>query len=160
MCIQLIHMVQSSSDPLLTLSIPYANQIRTPRLSHPMRVTNQRANQPCTRTSTHDSHGWGYFAHETRCIQCLSPKCDNTSRALSQGTSRICSAVPSSRDDFRASVRWITMPSVLQITNAPFTHLTNSLPAGRRSTLMHLCPFTLVLHAAIIVNASRCPPKK
>ena len=53
----------------------------------------------------------------------LARTCDNTSRALSQGTSRMCSAVPSSRGDFRASVRWITMPSVLQMTNIPFTHL-------------------------------------
>src|SRR3954469_13895278 len=82
------------------------------------------------------------------------------SRALSQGTSRMRSAVPSSRGDFRASVQWITMPSVLQITNAPFTHLTNPLPARRRSTLARLCPFTLVLHAAIVENASRRPPRK
>src|SRR3954462_4158290 len=84
--------------------------------------------------------------------------CDNTSRALSQGTSQICSDVPSSRGDFRASVRWITMPLVLQMTNIPFTHLSNTLPAWRRSTLTRLCPFTLVLHAAIVENAS-LPPR-
>src|SRR4051812_27974495 len=86
--------------------------------------------------------------------------CDNTSHALSQGTSRICSVVPSSRGDFRASLRWITMPSVLQMTNIPFTHLSNTLPAWRRSTLTRLCPFTLVLHAAIVENASLPPFKK
>src|SRR3954462_4976483 len=86
--------------------------------------------------------------------------CDNTSRALSQGTSRICSAIPSSRGDFHASVRWITMLLVLQMTNIPFTHLSNTLPAWRRSTLMRLCPFILVLHAAIVENASLPPLKK
>src|SRR3954471_15358112 len=86
--------------------------------------------------------------------------CDNTSRALSQGTSRICYVVPSSCGDFHASVRWITMPPVLQMTNIPFTHLSNTLPAWRRSTLKRLCPFTLVLHAAIVKNASLPPLKK
>src|SRR3954462_4278610 len=86
--------------------------------------------------------------------------CDNMSRALSQGTSRICSAVPSSRGDFRASVRWITMPPVLQMTNIPFTHLSNTLPAWRQYTLTRLCPFTPVLHAAIVENASLPPLKK
>src|SRR5438045_8223648 len=86
--------------------------------------------------------------------------CDNMPRALSQGTSRICSAVPSSRGDLHASVRWITMPPVLQMTNIPFTHLSNTLPAWRRSTLTRLCPFTLVLHAAIVENTSLPPLKK
>src|SRR4051812_19217763 len=73
---------------------------------------------------------------------------------------KACSAVPSSHGDFRASVQWITMPSVLQMTNTPFTHLSNPLPARRRSTLMHLCPFTLILHAPIVENASLPPLKK
>src|SRR4051812_14364495 len=90
-----------------------------------------------------------------------SPRtCDNTSRALSQGTSRICFVVPSSRSDFRASMWWITMPLVLQMTNIPFTHLSNTLPAWRRSTFTRLCPFTLVLYAAIVENASLPPLKK
>src|SRR4051812_40757186 len=86
--------------------------------------------------------------------------CDNTSRVLSEGTSRICSAESSSHGDFHASVRWITMPSILQMINIPFTHLSKTLPAWRRSTLTHLCPFTLVLYAAIVENASLPPLKK
>src|SRR4051812_29224278 len=70
------------------------------------------------------------------------------------------SAVPSSSGDFHASVWWITMPSVMQIINAPFTFLSNLLPAWRRSTLTRLCPFTLVLHAEIVENASTSSSKK
>src|SRR4051812_45799976 len=80
--------------------------------------------------------------------------CDNTSCALSQGTSQMRSAIPSSHGDFRASVRWIAMPSVLQITNAPFTHLSNLLPAWRRFTFTCLCLFTLVLQAVVVESAS------
>src|SRR3954470_7677557 len=39
-------------------------------------------------------------------------------------------------------------------------HLSNTLPARRRSTLARLCPFILILHAAIVENASLLPLKK
>src|SRR4051812_33788934 len=52
------------------------------------------------------------------------------------------------------------MSSVLHMTKTPFTHLFNPLLAQRQSTLMRLCHFTLILHAAIVENASLPPFKK